>query len=119
MFRKVLQSISRSLLSSKNVPEKPGRRVSEGSVLEKVAKGDKLVSPAKTQKRDAAVEVVSAESLCDIHPKMSKAEVGARLKLLYRRYNRSASSLDAKMRAESEKMLDAIVEVREKYFGAI
>jgi hypothetical protein len=45
--------------------------------------------------------------------------VGARLKLLYRRYNRGASSLDAKMRAESEKMLDAIVEVREKYFGEI
>ena len=50
---------------------------------------------------------------------MGKAEVGARLKLLYRRYNRGASSLDAKMRAESETMLDAIVEVREKFFGEI
>ena len=47
------------------------------------------------------------------------AEVGARLKLLYRRYNRGASSLDAKMRVESETMLDAIVEVREKFFGEI
>jgi hypothetical protein len=27
--------------------------------------------------------------------------------------------LDAKMRAESETMLDAIVEVREKFFGEI
>ena len=121
MFRKVLQSISRSLMSSKNVPEKPARRVSEGSVLEKVAKGDKLVAPTKnkTKKREQAAADVSAESLCGIQPKMSKPEVGARLKLLYRRYNRGASSLDAKMRAESEKMLDAIVEVREKYFGEI
>ncbi len=119
MFRKVLQSISRSLMSSKSVPEKPGRRVSEGSVLEKVAKGDKLVAPTKTKKREQAAADVSAESLCGIQPKMSKPEVGARLKLLYRRYNRGASSLDAKMRAESEKMLDAIVEVREKYFGEI
>lgn len=119
MFRKVLQSISRSLMSSKSVPEKPGRRVSEGSVLEKVAKGDKLVAPTKTKKREQVVADVSAESLCGIQPKMSKQEVGARLKLLYRRYNRGASSLDAKMRAESEKMLDAIVEVREKHFGEI
>lgn len=119
MFRKVLQSISRSLMSSKSVPEKPARRVSEGSVLEKVAKGDKLVAPTKTKKREQAAADVSAESLCGIQPKMSKPEVGARLKLLYRRYNRGASSLDAKMRAESEKMLDAIVEVREKYFGEI
>jgi hypothetical protein len=106
-------------MSSKSVPEKPGRRVSEGSVLEKVAKGDKLVAPTKTKKREQAAADVSAESLCGIQPKMSKPEVGARLKLLYRRYNRGASSLDAKMRAESEKMLDAIVEVREKYFGEI
>ena len=119
MFRKVLQSISRSLMSSKSVPEKPARRVSEGSVLEKVAKGDKLVAPTKTKKREQAAADVSAESLCGIQPKMSKPEVGARLKLLYRRYNRGASSLDAKMRAESEKMLDAIVEVREPYFGEI
>jgi hypothetical protein len=106
-------------MSSKSVPEKPARRVSEGSVLEKVAKGDKLVAPTKTKKREQAAADVSAESLCGIQPKMSKPEVGARLKLLYRRYNRGASSLDAKMRAESEKMLDAIVEVREKYFGEI
>lgn len=119
MFRKVLQSISRSLMSSKNVPEKPSRRVSEGSVLEKVAKGDKLVSPDKTKKKEKAADAVSAEKLCGITPKMGKDEVKARLKLLYRRYNRSSSSLDAKMRAESEKMLDAIVEVREKFFGQI
>ena len=120
MFRKVLQSISRSLMSSKSVPEKPGRRISEGSVLEKVAKGEKMVDSGKSPKAVAKAEKkVSAEVLCGIQPKMGKAEVGARLKLLYRRYNRGASSLDAKMRAESETMLNAIVEVREKFFGEI
>jgi len=104
-------------MSSKSVPE---RRVSEGSILEKVAKGGKMVDAGKGVKPGAGAEKkVSAEVLCDIQPKMGKAEVGARLKLLYRRYNRGASSLDAKMRAESEKMLDAIVEVREKFFGEI
>lgn len=120
MFRKVLQSISRSLMSSKSVPEKPGRRISEGSVLEKVAKGAKLVDSGKSLKLGASSEKkASAEVLCGIQSKMGKAEVGARLKLLYRRYNRGASSLDAKMRVESEAMLDAIVEVREKHFGEI
>lgn len=107
-------------MSSKSAPEKPGRRVSEGSVLEKVAKGAKLVDTSKSQKAVVVGEKkVSSEMLCGIRPKMSEAEVGARLKLLYRRYNRGASSLDAKMRVESETMLDAIVEVREKYFGEI
>ena len=119
MFRKVLQSISRSLMSSKNVPEKPVRRMSEGSVLEKVAKGDKLGAPTHRKQVMAEKANVSAEALCGIRPNMGKPEVSARLKLLYRRYNRGTSSLDAKMRAESEKMLDAIVEVREKFFGEI
>jgi hypothetical protein len=107
-------------MSSKSVPEKPGRRISEGSVLEKVAKGEKMVDAGKSPKVAAKAEKkVSAEALCGIQPKMGKVEVGARLKLLYRRYNRGASSLDAKMRVESETMLDAIVEVREKFFGEI
>ncbi len=50
---------------------------------------------------------------------MSKDQIAARLKLLYRRFNRSASSLDPKVRDEAEKMLTAIVSVREKHFGEI
>jgi hypothetical protein len=50
---------------------------------------------------------------------MSKDEIRDQLKLLYRRFNRSASSLDAKVRGEAETMLNAIVEVREKHFGEI
>ena len=50
---------------------------------------------------------------------MPKDEVKAKLKLLFRRYNRSASSLDAKLRSEADQMLDAIVLMREKFFGEI
>jgi hypothetical protein len=50
---------------------------------------------------------------------MSKDQIQARLKLLYRRYNRSASSLNAKIRSEADEMLNAIVQVREKNFGEI
>jgi hypothetical protein len=50
---------------------------------------------------------------------MSKDQISTRLKLLYRRFNRSASSLDPKVRAEAEKMLNAIVLVREKHFGEL
>ena len=50
---------------------------------------------------------------------MNKSEIHAQLKLLYRRYNRGASSLDAKTRSEADSMLDAIVQVREKHFGEL
>ncbi len=115
MFRKVIQSLSRSLGSSKQ-PQAKRRQVSEGSVLEKMAKPPKggSRSPAKTR-----ADTDSAEQLCGITPGMGKPEISARLKMLYRRHNRAASSLDATLRAESERMLDAIVEVREKHFGLI
>jgi hypothetical protein len=61
----------------------------------------------------------SPEELCGISPKMSKDEVRQKLAVLYRRYNRATSSLDAKLRAEAEEMLDAIVAIREKVFGPI
>ena len=50
---------------------------------------------------------------------MTRDEIKARLALLYRRYNRATSSLDAKLRAEAEVMLDAVVALREKTFGQI
>lgn len=67
----------------------------------------------------AATGQATAESLCGISPKMPREEVKAQIKLLYRRYNRAASSLDVNVRAEAERMLDAIVEVREKRIGPI
>ena len=68
--------------------------------------------------RQSRPDVVPEEA-CGIHPRMTKDEIKARLALLYRRYNRATSSLDMKLRAEAEQMLDAIVAVREKVFGPI
>jgi hypothetical protein len=118
MFRKVLASITRSFSSSKSAQDKLPRRVSEGSVLEKVAKGG-VMAPGGGVAGVRPGGQATAEALCGIDPRMSKTDISARLKLLYRRYNRAASSLDATMRAEADKMLDAIVEVREKHFGPI
>ena len=61
----------------------------------------------------------SPEELCGITPKMPKEEVRQKLALLYRRYNRATSSLDGPLRAEADRMLDAIVTIREKVFGPI
>jgi hypothetical protein len=61
----------------------------------------------------------SIEELCAVEPKMSKDQIRERIKLIYRRYNRAASSLDAATRAEAEVMLDAVVALREKTFGEI
>ncbi len=111
MFRKVFQSITRPFSASKTKEDKKRRRASEGSVLEKVARGGKLAG--------GETGAETAEERCGITPGMNKSQITAQLKLLYRRHNRGASSLDPRMRAESEKMLEAIVEVREKYFGEI
>lgn len=108
---KLLKSLSKSLGSNKPTDtakaksSKPG-----GGVLDQVVKG----APAK-----AAGPPKSAEELCGVTPKMPKDAIMAQLKLLYRRFNRSASSLDPTVRAEAETMLNAIVETREKYFGEI
>jgi hypothetical protein len=113
MFRKVLQSLSRSL-SSKPKAEFTAKRAAQGSLLERVAHppGNRAGVPSNQGKE-------TAESLCGISPKMPRDQVAAQIKLLYRRYNRAASSLDVNVRAEAERMLDAIVEVREKWFGPI
>jgi len=111
MFKRVLQSLTRSFSSSAPPPQAVARRVSEGSVLEKLARARPSSGPVSAR--------ISAEELCEIHPSMSKSDILARLKLLHRRYNRGASSLDARLRSEAERMLDAIVEVREKHLGGI
>ena len=107
---KILKSLSKSLGGSKPAAE-PKSTAKEGSLLDKVNKGAPAaarVEPSKTP-----------EELCGITPKMPKDEIKAQLKMLFRRYNRSASSLDAKLRGEADQMLDAIVQMREKHFGEI
>ena len=123
---KILKSLSKSL-GSKPVEAKPAEEAKAsakakaaapapaaaggGTLLDKVTKG----APPAGQ-----VEAVkNPEELCGITPKMAKDEIREKLKVLFRRYNRSASSLDAKIRAEADRMLDAIVSVREKHFGEI
>jgi len=108
---KILKSLSKSLSGSKPAAEvkKPAAAAPKGGVLDQVVKG-KAAPSGKPR---------TPEELCEITPKMSKDEIRAQLKLLYRRFNRSASSLDAKVRGEAETMLNAIVEVREKHFGEI
>ena len=115
MFRKVLQSISRSFQSAKRKTAEQNATRGSGGVLDRVVKDDERHKIPSTARKGEP----TAEELCEIPPKCGKEEVAARLKLLYRRYNRGAASLDANMRVGSERMLDAIVEVREKYFGHI
>lgn len=74
----------------------------------------KPAAPASSSKKPE-----TPEELCGITAKMSKDAVRERLALLYKRYNRATSSLDAEMRTEAEAMLDAIVVVRDKVFGPI
>lgn len=105
---KILRSLSKSLTGGRAAEAKTAAK--PGSLLDKVNKGAPVVATGPPK---------SVEELCGITPKMAKDEIRAQLKLLFRRYNRSASSLDAKTRAEADKMLDAIVQVREKNFGLI
>ena len=107
---KILKSLSKSLGGSKPAPE-PKSTAKEGSLLDKVNKGAPVAAKVEPSK--------SPEELCGITPKMAKEEIKAQLKMLFRRYNRSASSLDAKLRGEADQMLDAIVQMREKHFGEI
>ncbi|MCX6856653.1 MAG: hypothetical protein NTV80_17315 [Verrucomicrobia bacterium] len=113
MFKKILASLSKSQTAKTEAPKQvatpaPAAQPA-GGILNQIAK------PAAAVVKTAQ----TPEELCDITPKMSKDQIQAQLKLLYRRYNRSASSLDSKIRKEADDMLTAIVVVREKNFGEI
>lgn len=127
MFKKVLQSISKSLQrqgpAADPAPAKPAAPAGKAEA----SKGPAPAAPKAESplKKIAAVPAPppqaerTPEELCGIEPKMNKDQIRDRLKLLYRRHNRAASSLDPKTRAEADTMLDAIVTIREKTFGAI
>lgn len=119
---KILKSLSKSLTGSRNTearkPEPAAKSTEAGSILEKVAKGQP-VAPAATKATAPAAPPKTPEEMCEVTSKMTKSEIHARLKLLYKRYNRAASSLNAQTRSEADAMLNAIVEVREKHFGPI
>jgi hypothetical protein len=110
MFKKILQSLSKSQRAKTEAP-KPQ--------LAPVAKSASASQSQAAKAAPVSTTPKKPEELCEITPKMAKDQIQAQLKLLYRRYNRSASSLDPKTRGDAERMLDAIVQVREKYFGEI
>ncbi|HEY1051965.1 MAG TPA: hypothetical protein VGE39_19475 [Prosthecobacter sp.] len=110
---KILKSLSKSLggKSAEAAPPPAPKPSGGGTLLDKVNKGSPAAAKVEPPK--------NADELCGITGKMGKDEIKAQLKILFRRYNRSASSLDAKIRSEADRMLDAIVSVREKHFGEI
>jgi hypothetical protein len=133
MFKKILQSLSKSQSAKTGAlagpPDSPPPAKTTG-VLDRIMRGTPptaslLAAQAAAQAAQTAQAAQNQaaqstpEQLCEISPKMAKDQIYARLKLLYRRYNHSASSLDSKTRSEAEKMLNAIVLVREKHFGQI
>jgi len=117
----------KSFFTSKEAPKEPATL----SILKPTPVAPVTASapaaPAKTSAppttpqpaKSAAAKQQTPEELCGVTAKMAKDEVRQRLALLYRRYNRATSSLDGQLRAEAEKMLDAIVAVRDKVFGPI
>ena len=122
MFKKVLQSISKSLTRQTDAPPvkaSPARAeapVTTPPPPSAPAPASAKAAPAPV-KHSAAPK--TAEEMLGIEPKMNKEQIRDRLKLLYRRYNRAASSLENTTRLEADSMLDAIVAVREKNFGEI
>lgn len=118
MFKKILQSLSKSQTAKAATP--PPAAAPVPAPTPAASPSSRLpAKPAGVLDSSARSANATPDELCEIAPKTPKDQVAARLKLLYRRYNHSASSLDAKTRAEAEKMLTAIVQVREKYFGEI
>lgn len=122
----MLDSVLKSLKALKNTmaaeaarmssPRAPATSTSKTDTLEfkpqRISRLIDIIQPA-------VVAGPTPEETCGISPAMSKDEIKKRLALLYRRYNRAASSLDPKLRHEAERMLDAIVTVRENTFGPI
>lgn len=120
MFKKLLQSLSKSQTAKQPSAAVPPPATAPAATPAPSGSGPLKPAAGLNQERVPPVKAApNPEELCEIAPKMPKDQIRERLKLLYRRYNRSASSLDPAIRNEAEIMLDAIVRVREKHFGEI
>jgi hypothetical protein len=141
MFKKVFESLSKTFTNrdeasktadtsapagrTKPAPEK------KTSILDKLSGGiatlhtenkpEKKAEKKPEKKKFFARKTpsISPEELCGVTSAMNKEQIRSRLAMLYRRHNRATSSLDAKLRDEAERMLTAVVTVREKHFGPI
>lgn len=77
------------------------------------------VTPSSDSGFKPVTPLASAEELCGIDPKtMNKKVIREQLKILYKRHNEAAASLNDQLRKDAEAMLDAIVECREKYIDS-
>ena len=113
MFKRVIQSLSKSL-TRQQVPAPADTAPAKAHAPSKAP-----AAPLKPASEPVAAVAQSPEEMCGITSKMNKEAIREHLKMLYARFNRSASSLAAKTRKEADAMLDAIVAVREKHFGSI
>ncbi len=109
--------------SAKPAPQQLfGRKTAPPAAVEPKAKATEPAADTVKQKwASKAAETLdpkaSAETLCGVNTSMAKEEIKEKLAVLYRRHNRAASSLDAKMREEAEIMLEAIAAMKEKFLG--
>jgi hypothetical protein len=97
----------RLVLPTQPVPPPPPRPASGTSIAareEWARQAAKAIDPNAT-----------AEELCGLTPDMTEAQISERLAMLYRRHNRAAASLEARLREEAEIMLDVIAAMRQKY----
>ena len=123
MFNKIFQTLSKTFAAKEDPRQEAAAPApsKSGSILDKLSG---TPAPPEKKKEKAKPHVaptpsLSPEEICGVTSAMNKDQVRSRLAMLYRRHNRASSSLDAKMRAEAERMLGAIVLVREKHFGPI
>lgn len=107
MLNGVLDKFFKGRGSTTAAPEKETETRLEGDHVE-----EENVSSAPAEE---ASPKMSAEELCSLQDKMTPGEMKSHLAALYRRHNRAAGSLDPKLRAEANQMLEAIVEVRHRY----
>jgi hypothetical protein len=123
MFKKVLQSLSKSLNRQHTGPLPTTRPDTASREVIGASSAPPSSPPSAAASQKVAAPAPAAhqtpEDLCGITAKMNKEQIRDQLKTLYRRFNQSASSLDMKTRKEADAMLDAIVAVREKHFGQI
>jgi hypothetical protein len=138
MFKKVFESLSKTFTNREDSAKPavaPGKVTpapeKKSSILDKLSggiatlnqekKSEKTPEKKPEKKKFFAKKTpsISPEELCGVTSGMNKDQIRSRLAMLYRRHNRATSSLDAKLREEAERMLNAVVAVREKHFGPI
>lgn len=103
MFTKLLQLLG--------LKKKPSEAPTEESIQPEASHAPQAPVESLPPKPSTA----TSEELCELRDGMTHEELQAHLAKLYQRHNRAASSLNPDLRAEAERMLDAIVDIRHRY----